>query len=143
MLFPVAVLIVIVLAAIAVDSAIVFLGQREVTDAVAAAANDAATLGVGNRAFYQGGAVVLDQSTVERMASERVRASLDPGRFHDVRVDVTVMAPTRPACPPSVRVRASATVAYLFARAVPGGTARTTVEATATAAPEQQGDPAC
>jgi hypothetical protein len=142
LLFPVAVLIVAVLAGITVDSSIVFLGQREVANSVAAAANDAATVGVGNRAFYQAGAVELDGGTADRLARQRVQAALDPGRFHDLRVDVTVAASSN-GCPPTVRVHASATVAYVFARAIPGAPRRATVEATSMAAPAQSDMPGC
>jgi hypothetical protein len=143
MLFPAAVLIVVMLAAVTVDSAIVFLGQREVANSVAAAANDAATIGVGNRAFYRVGTVELDAGTVDQLARERVRAALDSSRFHDLRVDVSIVAAGSAGCPPSVRVHASATVAYVFARAVPGAPARATVEATSIAAPAQSVLPGC
>lgn len=141
MLFPVAVLIVVVLAAITVDAAVAFLGQREVANSVSGAANDAATIGVGNRAFYRAGAIELDPGTVDRLARERVRAALDPDRFHDLRVSVTVVQ-SGGGCPPTVRVHASATVAYVFARALPGAPARAAVEATAVAAPSQS-DSSC
>jgi Flp pilus assembly protein TadG len=136
LLFPVAVLVVVVLAAITVDSAIVFLGQREVANTVAAAANDAATIGVSNGTFYRAGAVELDPATAEQMATERVRVGLDGDRFRDLRVDVTVIGGAE-GCPPSVRVHASATVAHVFAPAVPGAPRRSTVEATSVAAPAQ------
>lgn len=143
LLFPVGVLIVVILAAITVDSAIVFLGQREVANSVAAAANDAATIGVGNRAFYRAGTVELDGATVDQLARERVRAALDPDRFHDLRVDVTVVAASGNGCPPTVRVHASATVAYVFARAVPGAPRRATVEANSIAGPAQSDARGC
>ncbi|MDQ6927341.1 MAG: hypothetical protein M3159_01605 [Actinomycetota bacterium] len=143
LLFPVAVLVVIVLAAITVDSAVVFLGQREVANSVAAAANDAATIGVGNGAFYRAGAVELDPGTVDRLATQRVRAALDGDRFRDLRVDVTVVPAAAPGCPPTVRVHASASVAYVFARALPGAPARAQVEATSLAAPTQDDSPDC
>lgn len=134
MLFPAAVLIVVILAAITVDSAIVFLGQREVVNSVAAAANDAATIGVSNSAFYRAGAVELDVGTVRAITEQRVRAALSGDRFHDLQVGVIVL-PATAGCPPSLRVEASATVAYLFARAIPGAPARATVRAFAVAAP--------
>ncbi len=87
LLFPAAVLVVVVLAAIAVDVSIAFLGQREVANATVAAANDAAGLGVSNRGFYEEGRVELDPGTVERLAIERVHAVLGPSRFHDLGVN--------------------------------------------------------
>jgi hypothetical protein len=143
LLFPAAVLVVVVLAAIAVDSAIAFLGQREVADAVTAAANDAAGEGVGNRAFYEGGRVDLDPATVQRVAVDRVVATLDPGRFHDLRVDVAVVPPTTPGCPAVVRVFAAARVSTLFAAAIPGGPGQVTVQSSATGSPHDAPLPGC
>ena len=142
LLFPVAVLIVMLLAAMTVDAAIVFLGQREVSDSVAAAANDAATLGVGNAAFYRAGSVQLDPGTVRALALDRVRTALDAARFQDLTVDAVVV-PGAGSCPPSVRVSASATVAYLFTKVVPGAPGRATVTATATAAAAQADTSGC
>jgi len=143
LLFPAAVLIVIVLAAITVDSAIAFLGQREVANAVVGAANDAAGAGVGNRAFYEGGNVELDPVAVQQLAVDRVTAALDSDRFRDLAVDVSVGPPVTPGCPPEVRVRASARVETLFAAAVPGGPADREVHATAAARPSQADQPRC
>ena len=53
LLFPAAVLIVLVLSAITVDSSIAFLAQRELANATAAAANDAASRAVDGQAFYR------------------------------------------------------------------------------------------
>jgi len=143
LLFPAAVLIVIVLAAVAVDSAIAFLGQREVANAAVAAANDAAGQGVGNRAFYETGSLDLDAATVEQLASGQVRAVLDPERFRDLGVDVTVASPSRSGCPVVVRVHVSARVPTLFAAAIPGGPADRQVQATAVAYPSQAAQPGC
>lgn len=140
LLFPAAVLVVVVLAAIAVDSAIVFLGQREVANAVTAAANDAAGEGVGNRAFYQGGRVDLDPATVRRLAVDQVVAALDGGRFAGLQVDVDVAPAPSSGCPPVVRVRASASVSSLFAAALPGDGGQVRVTATATGSPHQGPD---
>lgn len=143
LLFPAAILVVIVLAAIAVDVSIAFLGQREVANATVAAANDAAGLGISNRGFYQRGQVQLEPSTVERAAAEQVRAVLGPSRFHDLRVEVTVEPALLPGCPPTVRVRATARVDYVFARALPGGADQADVAATSEASPRQAGQPGC
>ncbi len=137
LLFPAAVLVVVVLAAIAVDSAIVFLGQREVANAVTAAANDAAGEGVGNRAFYQRGRVELDPGTVRQVAIDEVRAALDDERFAGLQVDAVVLPPIAAGCPPLVRVRATAWVSRLFATALPGGGGQVRVTATSTGTPEQ------
>lgn len=137
LLYPAAVLIVVVLAAIAVDAAIAFLGQREVANAVAAAANDAAGEGVGNAAYYRGNRIDLDPGAVQQVAVDRVTAALDRGRFQGLAVDVTVAPPEAPGCPPRVRVHASAHVPTLFAPAIPGAAHQTRVEASAVGAPRQ------
>jgi hypothetical protein len=143
LLFPAAVLVVIVLAAITVDSAIAFLGQREVADAVVAAANDAAGEGVGNRSFYTAGRVDLDAATVRRVVIDRVSASLDAGRFRNLAVDVAVAPPPAAGCPPRVRVHVSARVSTLFAAAIPGGPRDRAVEATAVGSASQAAGPGC
>ena len=137
LLFPAAVLVVVVLAAIAVDSAIVFLGQREVANAVRAAANDAAGAGVGNRTFYESGRIELEPGTVRHLAVEQVRAALDGARFSGLTVDVDVGLP-HPGCPPVVRVRATASVSSLFAAGLPGDGGEVRVAATATGSPHRQ-----
>ena len=142
LLFPAAVLVIMVLAAIAVDASIAFLGQREVANATAAAANDAAGQGVSNRAFYEDGQVQLDPGTVRHLAAQRVRAVLDPSRFADLHVDVSV-GPAAGGCPPTVRVRAEARVSYLFSRAVPGGPDQVRVSSTSVASPRQAGQGGC
>lgn len=131
-------LIVVVLAAIAVDSAIAFLAQREVANAVAAAANDASSAGVGNRSFYRGGEVDIDPSTAVRYAEDRVAAALDGARFHGLQVEVTLVpAGGADGCPARVRVEASARVDALFAKALPGGPHQTKVQAVALGSPRQ------
>lgn len=137
LLFPSAVLIVIVLAAIAVDSAIAFLAQREVANAVAAAANDASSVGVGNRTFYEGGSVDIDPTTAVQLAEDRVAGALDGTRFEGLQVEVTVVPAASTGCPPRVRVAASARVDALFANALPGGPRQTPVRAVSLGSPRQ------
>lgn len=143
LLFPAAVLVVMVLAAIAVDTSIAFLGQREVANAVAAAANDAAGQGVGNRVFYEQNRVELDGGTVQHLATDRVLAALDGSRFHDVQVQVDVVVATAPGCPPGVRVQASARVSYFFSQALPGGPDEARVASTSVVSPQEAGQNGC
>lgn len=143
LLFPAAVLIVVVLAAIVVDSSIAFLGERELAQATAAAANDAATQAISDRAFYQGDHIQLDADTVERVAVRSVLTSVDDDRHHDIVVEATAIPPSDPGCPWAVRVSAAATVDYLFARAIPGGPRQARVEATSTATPREDGRESC
>ena len=141
LLFPAAVLVVIVLAAVAVDSSIAFLGERELANATAAAANDAAGQAVSNRAFYEGDRIELDAAMVERVAVGRVRAALDAGRHRDLVVDARARPPAAAGCAWTVRVTASSRVSYIFSRAVPGGPDSVAVDAT-TVAGAQQSDTA-
>lgn len=128
LLFPAAVLVMMVLGAIVVDFSIAFLGERELAGATAAAANDAAARALSNRAFYRDGEVVLDGAAASELATDQVRAALDRDRYHDLRVTVAV-APGGDR----VIVTASAEVDYLFARALPGAAERVRVAATSTA----------
>ena len=113
LLFPAGVLVVLLLGAIAVDASIAFLGQREIANAVAAAANDAATASLSDAAFYGSGDIALDQARATDLAEARVRGALDPTRFHDLTVDVRVVrqlctrapSPARPARATSLRAR--------------------------------------
>jgi hypothetical protein len=126
---PAAVLIVIVLGAIAVDLSIVQLSEREVATAAAGAANDAVTYGLDETTLRSDGAYVLDQGRVE----QAVRLSIASGDLGDEvdRVDVTITGPE------SVEVTLTLDVDYVFAKAIPGGPDRTTVEATARATAER------
>ena len=102
MLVPAGVLVLVILGAIAVDSAIAFLAQRELTGAAAAAANDAAAAAISDQTFYSGqpsarpGAVEIDDEAARRV----VQAALEsraPARGYPHR---GVGASTRP---PGVR----------------------------------------
>ena len=138
LLFPVGVLVVLILAAVAVDSSIAFLGERELSSAVTAAANDAATKAVSDNTFYRRGNVELDDAEVERVAEERVRASMDSDRYSGLEVRATVVRPARAGCRWTLHVEAAATVSYLFARIVPGGPDQARVDATATSHPVEE-----
>lgn len=137
LLFPVGVLIVLVLAAVAVDSSIAFLGERELAAAVAAAANDAATEALSDSAFYRRGTVELDRSEVARVVEARVRSSVDEGRYQALDVQAWVIAPAGSGCGWSLRVEATAMVRYLFASALPGGPDQARVDAGATSTPRR------
>ncbi len=137
LLFPAAVLIVLVLAAITVDSSIAFLAQRELANATAAAANDAAGRAVDGQAFYQGDRIELDPYALEAVAVERVRLAIDQSRHRGLDVRVTASPPAGPGCPWTVRVSASSRVPYVFAKALPGGPDEASVRATSVAGPEQ------
>lgn len=126
MLVPAAVLVLVVLGAIAVDFAIVFLAQRDLANRAAAAANDIAGFAVSDERFYDEGQVALRQEEASRYA----RASLAPagttGRLERVSGGADVDGR-------DVVVWAEGEVRYLFAPAIPGVKHTTTVRATSRA----------
>lgn len=139
LLFPAAILIMVALAAMTVDSAIAFLAQRELVNATAAAANDAATEALSDQAFYRGNQVELSRSGVEQVARDRVNSLLDQDRHHDLTVDAQAIPPARPGCGWTVRVTASSRVDELFGKALPGSSGQTAVHAQSTASPRSAG----
>jgi Flp pilus assembly protein TadG len=137
LLFPAGILIVMVLAAIAVDTSIAFMGQRELANATAAAANDAAGRAVDNAAFYRQGRIELDPAAVESLAVAEVRAAVDQARHAGLSVQAVANPPSAPGCPWTVRVTASSRVSYVFAKAIPGGPHHADIHAVAVAGPVQ------
>lgn len=137
LLFPAAVLIMVALAGMTVDSAISFLAQRELVAATAAAANDAATLAVSDRAFYQGDRIELSPAVVEAVAVDRVFRLVDQRRHHGLAVRADAVAPAGPGCAWTVRVLATSSVDELFGAVLPGSTGRADVRAQSTASPRR------
>jgi len=127
------------LAAMAVDNSIAFLAQRELANATAAAANDAASEAVSDSAFYEQNRIELSAAAVVDVAVDRVRSVIDEGRHHDLVVEADALPPAAAGCAWTVRVRASSKVDALFARAIRGASARVRVTARASAAPLQTG----
>lgn len=122
LLMPVAVLIVVILGAIAIDRAVVFGAQRELVQGAQAAANDAAAVGIDLDGLRDGpGTVRLD----ERRVDAAVEASLIgvddlvSRRWFVRGNEVVVVLEQR--------------VEFVFAKGVPGAADTTTVRATATA----------
>ena len=140
LLFPAGLLIMVALAAVAVDSAIAFLAQRELVNATAAAANDAGTEALADRAFYQGNRLELSAAAVEAVAVDRVFQLVDEDRHHRLVVAAEARAPVRAGCGWTVTVTASSRVDELFARALPGSAGQVDVRATSRASPRQDGE---
>ena len=124
MLVPAGVLVLVLLAAIAIDFSLVFLAQRELSDATTAAANDAATAALRPDAFYANGSLVLDPDAVTRVACEAVRGQAASG------VDITSVRIE--AAGRTVRVSADARVRAVFLHSIPGASTHT-VTATSSA----------
>ncbi len=122
MLMPAAVLIVIVLAAIAVDFAVTFLAERELANVTAAAANDAAGQALDEAVFHSTGEVRLDPAVARSVVTSSM-ATRHLEYVDGLEWDVDV-APSG-----QVTVVARGTVGTIFSKAIPGGPARATVEA--------------
>ncbi|MGH9213895.1 MAG: hypothetical protein ACRD2C_24970 [Acidimicrobiales bacterium] len=124
MLMPACVLVVLVLASIAVDMALVHLRQRQAFDVAASAANDAVTAGVDAGRLRQGD-YALDPVQVDQVVRRSVAASQLAGRLAR-QPDVEIEGDT-------VEVVLAVEADYLFSGAVPGAPDRTVVTAVASA----------
>jgi hypothetical protein len=111
-LVPAAFLVLILLGAMVVDNAVTYLGQRQLHDALVAAANDSVGAAVDDRAFYRGGTITLDPAKVAAVACDSVLAQHMSGVG-----DLQIWVSTGPG---SVRVQATAEVEEVFGRAIPG-----------------------
>ncbi|MDZ7673925.1 MAG: hypothetical protein U5K30_02485 [Acidimicrobiales bacterium] len=90
MLMPAAVLIVLLLGAIAVDSAIAYLGQRQAYNVAFDAANDAAGAGFDAGIARTEGRIVYDEARVGDIAMQAVDAAgIDDLELVDVDIDET------------------------------------------------------
>lgn len=114
LLVPAGVLVLFVLAAIAVDFSLAFLGQRELSAAAAAAANDAAGAAVSDAAFYgaSSGDITVDGARAQRVAAEAVIRRRPTG--------VTITHVVVRTGGPHVCVAVTGRVPYLFTPIVPG-----------------------
>ena len=135
MLMPAAVLVVLVLGAIAVDAAVVFLGERELADLTAAAANDAATAGLAPDAFYRCGQLRVDSDRAGAVA-RTVSAARASDSVALTALDVSVRNDT---VRPQVTVEAHGTVRLVFTPALPGQPRLRPVNARSTAEPHAIG----
>ena len=125
MLMPAAVLVFLVLGALCVDYGGAFVASRQLNNAAAAAANDAAVRALDLQHYYDTGEVRLLRDRAFAVAEASVAAKgLD--HLDAVVEDVQVVGTTVTVL---VRGRAS----YLFARAVPGGADGIDVRASARA----------
>ncbi|HVM10173.1 MAG TPA: hypothetical protein VM345_17035 [Acidimicrobiales bacterium] len=125
MLVPAGVLVLIMLGAIAIDSTIVALAQRELSNRTAAVANDVAGATADDEAFYRSGEVTLDQHAAER----RLATSFSPA----APAPFTAWGGRATTAGRSVTVEAWGDISYLFLKALPGFPDTTRVRATSTA----------
>ena len=130
MLVPAAVLVLVILGAIAVDFSVAFMGQRELTNAAAAAANDAATA-ISEHSFYRGGGglspgtIRIDEARARRVADQALAARAPRG----MHITAAVVEPSGGQVCVTLRGR----VPYVFARAIPGMADGAAVQGRATA----------
>lgn len=117
MLMPAAVLVVVILGGIAVDSAVVFSAQRELVDAAQAAANDAAAYGIDQATFRSGGGYVYDPSRVEEAVARALSSRGISARHRWYRQGGRIV------------VELTEDVAYVFTKAVPGAPNQAAVHA--------------
>lgn len=115
-LVPAGFLVLVLLAALAVDSAVSYLGQRQLHDAFAAAANDAVAAAVDNANFYGHGVVSLDPTTLDSVICRSLTAQ-NASQLRGVSVGVAVAGD-------SVEVAGTATVGMVFGRPLPGFASR-------------------
>ncbi len=131
-LMPVAALIFIILGALAIDATVLFLAERELAGAAAAAANDAATRAIDQDVFYRDGSISLD----EGLAAEVVATSVAAKQLDRSGV---VLAPPQVQVQGGDRVTVTLTgeARYIFSKAIPGGPDTAVLSATATATAER------
>lgn len=130
MLFPAGVLIVMIMGSIAVDFGIVFLAERELAAATAAAANDAVTIGIDEANFRHDGTLTLDRAATRQAVIDSLERRTNA---FDVFPPEVTFPDDR-----TVRVRVRARVHYLFADAIPGVADTAFANATTTATLESR-----
>ena len=116
-LFPVGLIIVLLLGAIAVDLGNVWLQQRRLADAADSAANDAVTFGVDQGALRTGGELVLDPARVRTAVDRSVRAHDLPAATGAPAVAIGSDADGDP----TIEVRLDGEVDLIFGRMVRSG----------------------
>lgn len=124
LLLPAAALVFLILGAIAVDFSAAWSAERELSNAAAAAANDAATLALDLDRFYETGELRLRPD----LARDVVERSIAGAGLERLGATVTAVEVGELTVRVVVRGRAE----YLFAPAVPGGPSGADVEASAT-----------
>ena len=111
-LVPAGFMVLIVLAAFAINSAVAYKASQQLHDTLLAAANDGAAAGLDGSAFYSTGALVLSAPKVDQQVCASVRAQDTPGlQAETIGVAVEGLW---------VEVTGSAVAQGLFARGIPG-----------------------
>jgi hypothetical protein len=116
-LVPAGLLVLMILAILAVDSAVAYLGQQQLHDALSAAANDAVTRGLNEGSFYSSGTVALEPASVGQAICDSVLAQ-DDTALHQLHLWMAIEGE-------SVRIEGTAVIDAVFGRAIPGFGTRT------------------
>jgi hypothetical protein len=124
-LMPAAVLVVVLLAAICVDQSLVYLRQRQASSVAVDIANDLATAAIDEEAFRATGQFRLDEGRARSLGQTLVAGSDIGPHVRDVHIWL--------AADDEVVVELTASVDYIFTRAVPGSSDGTSVRARAAA----------
>ena len=131
-LVPAGFLVLVALGALAVDSAVTYLGQQNLHDTLVAAANDAASSAIDHSAFYSSGSVVISLPAAQQVVCQSVDQQ-HASQLHQVKLWIGVRGAR-------LTLIGEAKVDAVFGRAIPGfGTrqVRAVVDAVAATAPGQ------
>ena len=128
LLMPAAVLIVLVLASIAVDFGIAFVGERELASLASHAANDAATAALDEAHLRATGEYRIDADLAERVARAAIDSSSTEVELDEPVVEILIVDGF-----PAVRVALTGRIDYVFSSALPGGPDGIDVDASAVA----------
>jgi len=131
MLVPALVVVLLVLGAIAVDSAGSWLGHRRLVDFAASAADTAANQALDRSAFYGAAGTLRIDPAAAQAVVDRLRAAQNGGGLEITTAVATVSPDGR-----SVTVSATGVVHHIFAGSV-GGHSRSMVRAEASAVLEE------
>lgn len=116
-LFPVGILIVLLMGAIAVDLGNVWLQQRRLADAADSAVNDAVTYGIDQQRYRADGSIVLDPVRVGDVIAVSIAGQNLPAA---ASVGQAVIGATA-AGDPTVEITITSRADFIFGRLVAGG----------------------
>jgi hypothetical protein len=112
---PALVLVLVILGAICVDSAIEYLGHRQLQDFANSVADQVAAASLDQPGFYGGGTVALSPSLVGPIVEQAVQAQNGGGGLRDLQATYTLSPDDR-----TVTIDATATISDVFGPAVGG-----------------------
>lgn len=127
MLVPAGILVLIALSAIAVDSAIAFMAQREMLNRAAGAANDAVTAGISPDQLQRG----YDARPEPALVNQIVRSRLVGHTVAGYRIEANDVRTT--VIDDTVTVFVEGDIDYIFSGAIPGARDQAHVTATSSA----------